>query len=144
MQVTNPAPPFPLPPQTPEVIFPLLVLSVPRPHPAEMDVHFLRERAFSAWKSPCSSPWLTGCASLVLMPGVLMKGDGNILLQSTAPFRALLNLLVWHFLGESSHASLFCDLLNSMNYVKTQTPANTWKAFAGAFLTSYFIGNGWC
>lgn len=101
---------------------------------------FLRERAFSTRKSPCSSPWLTVCASLVLSPGVSMKGDGNTLLQSTAPFRALLNLLVWHFLGESSLASLSCDLLNSMKYVKPPNPENTWKALAGAFL----IGSGSC
>lgn len=105
---------------------------------------FLRESAFSKWKSPCSSPWLTGCASMVLRPGLSMKGDGNILLQSTAPFRALLNLLVRHFLGESSHASFSCDLLNGMNYVKTQTLSNTWKALVGAFLANYFIGSGSC
>lgn len=105
---------------------------------------FLRESAFSKWKSPCSSPWLTGCASAVLRLGLSMKGDGNILLQSTAPFRALLNLLVRHFLGESSHASFSCDLLNGMNYVKTQTLANTWKALVGVFLANYFIGSGSC
>lgn len=104
----------------------------------------LRERTFSTWKSPCSSPWLTGCASLVLRPGVSMKGGRNTLLQNTAPFRALLNLLVWHFLGESSHASLSYDLLNSMKYVKTPNPENTWKALAGAFLTNYSIGSGSC
>lgn len=127
------------------LFFPLPLLSVPRLHPAEMEGLFLereRERAFSTWKSPCSSPWLTGCASLGLRPGVSMKGDGNIPWQSTAPFRALLNLLVWHFLGESSRASLSCDLLKSMNYVKTQNPANTWKALVGAFLTKYFLGSG--
>lgn len=146
VKVTNPAPPFPFPPHTLEAVFSLATLISSQAPPCWDGGTFLgereRERAFSTWKSPCSSPWLTGCASLGLRPGVSMKGDGNIPWQSTAPFRALLNLLVWHFLGESSRASLSCDLLKSMNYVKTQNPANTWKALVGAFLTKYFLGSG--
>lgn len=40
VKVTNPAPPFPFPPQTPEAVFPLPLLSVPRLHPPEMEGHF--------------------------------------------------------------------------------------------------------
>lgn len=40
VKVTDPAPPFPFPPQTLEAVFPLPLLSVPRLHPAEMEGHF--------------------------------------------------------------------------------------------------------
>lgn len=132
------------PSQTPELVFPCYSYQFPGSTLLRWRDTFRRERerAFSTWKSPCSSPWLTGCASLVLRPGVSMKGNGNPLLQSTASFTALLNLLVWHFLGESSHASLSWDLLNSMSCVKTQNPAHTSKALVRAFLTNYFLGSG--
>jgi len=40
VKVTSPAPLFPFPLQTLEAVFPFLLLSFPRLHPAEMEGHF--------------------------------------------------------------------------------------------------------
>lgn len=99
--------------------------------------HFQHENLLAApHDSQAVPPW---CWDLGF-PGRVIE----ILFYRQAPFRALLNLLVWHFLGESSHASLSCDLLNSLDYAETPNSANTWKALVGAFLTNYFIGSCSC